>query len=106
MKRTVKRKVRKKDDQIADVFDEPAARREGVKSARGRAGQCTLMLLLELICGSIVVVMPVTNAVLLPVAFWICMVALISCVPVTVVLLFGAYTGAKLKYDDDGTLYP
>ena len=54
------------------------------------------MLLLELTCGLIVVVTPATKAALLPFAFWMFIVVLISCVASTFLLLFGAYTGVKL----------
>jgi hypothetical protein len=67
-----------------------------------RAAQYTLMLLLDSTVGLMLVVMPETSAALLPFAFSIYVAVLIIWVALTVLLLFGAYTGMKLKYDDDG----
>src|SRR6266702_579458 len=64
------------------------------------------MLLLDVTCGLIVVETPATNAALLPFAFWMFIVVLISWVASTVLLLFGAYTGMKLKYDEEGPKPP
>lgn len=57
------------------------------------------MLLLDVTKGVIDEVMPAENATLLPLALWIFISLLINCVASTFLLLFGATTGLKLKYD-------
>lgn len=60
------------------------------------------MLLLDVMQGTIDVSMPAANATLLPLAFCTFTALLINCVALTCLLLFGATTGLKLKYDEDG----
>lgn len=60
------------------------------------------MLLLDVTQGLIVEVRPAANATLLPLALWMFISLLINCVASTFLLLFGATTGLKLKYDVDG----
>ncbi len=64
-----------------------------------RAGRYTWMLLLDVMLGLIVDVRPAAKATLLAFAFWMFIDVLINWVASTVLLLFGATTGLKLKYE-------
>ena len=93
--------MRGKNDWRANLFEEPTGE-AGAFARRHRASalicavQDTKILLLEFTCGLIVVVTPATKASLLPFAFWMFIVELISWVASSVLLLFGADTGMKL----------
>lgn len=60
------------------------------------------MLLLVEMQGTIDEQRPDANATLLPFSFWMFSWLSISCVALTFLLLSGAETGLKLKYEADG----